>query len=367
MSHQSVKGFEILNPSLYQAGRTLSIREPPPDSADGKPPPPLPRRLRSLLLACEEHINFVERFFLLITAASFTPLTRKEEFVESFVGGWTDELLQELQQLSQNVDACEPSQPELQSFPLAFMTKFVSFVVDKAVLAGFKKPNEADKCLKPFLQKWEKSGKSAGTSSISDLNTVEKRRRSSRKLFQYDGWYTENDIEAIKQQFGSKPATYRLHNHAIYKLLDPNNLTPMLLWPMLWPLCDTFELYPVVGGTERQKRLRELHQNATAEIQAMKPTADNPTGKNEDHPEGRNYVDCAIFTTEAIEYLRSEVLAGQWPFNLFGSTIDMKRGDPSLLNLIGQDMEYLPDDLDLPGLALSYSSGPVEVKVSKLT
>ncbi|KAM3523252.1 hypothetical protein MY4038_008269 [Beauveria bassiana] len=353
MSHQSVKGFEILNPSLYQAGRTLSIREPPPDSADGKPPPPLPRRLRSLLLACEEHINFVEKFFLLITAASFTPLTRKEEFVKSFVGGWTDELMQQLQQLSQNVDASEPSQPELQSFPLAFMTKFVSFVVDKAVLAGFEKPNEADKCLKPFLQNWEKSGKSAGTSSISDLNTVEKRRRSSRKLFQYDGWYTESDIEAIKQQLGSKPATCRLHDHAIYKLLDPNNLTPILLWPVLWPLCDTFELYPVVGGTETQKRLRELHQNATAEIQAMKPTADNPTGRNEDHPEGRNYADCAIFTTEAIEYLRSGVATAQSPFDLFGSTIDMKRGDPSLLNLIGQDMGHLPDDLDLPGLALS--------------
>ncbi|KAK8145310.1 hypothetical protein G3M48_004638 [Beauveria asiatica] len=380
MSHQPIKGFEILTPSRYETGSALSIRERPPVSADGKPPPPLPRRVRSLLLAKEEHIKFVQEFFWLISDLSFSPLSRKEEFIEQFIGGWTERLLQQLQQLSHNVDASEPSQPELQSFPLAFVAKFVPYVVDKAVLAGFHNSHEVDEHLKPFLQKWEGSGKTGGT--ISNLNTVEKRRRSSRKLFQCtaacaeflggsahtiplfnDGWYTENDIEAIRQHLASN--SIAIQHHACNRLLDPSNLMPVLLWPLLWPLSDTFELYPVVGGTKAQQRLRELHRNATAEIHEMKPTADNPTGKSEDYPEGRNYSECAMFVTAAIVYLKSEVLAAQSPFDLFSSTVDTKTGDPQLLRLAGKGTGFLPDNVELPSLALSYSSGEVEVAVSK--
>lgn len=375
MSHQPIKGFEILTPSRYESGNALSIREGPPVSADKQPLPP-PRRVRSLLLATKEHQKFVQEFFQLISDLSFSPLAPEEGFVEKFIGGWTESLLQQLQQLSHNGDASEPSQPELQSFPLAFVAKFVSYVVDTAVSAGFGSHKEADELLKPFLQTWDGSGK-----SISSLNTVAKRRGSARRLFQCtaacakliggsahtiplfnDGWYTENDIEAIQQVASNSIA---MQDHAFNRLLDPSHLAPVLMWPLLWPLSDTFELYPVVGGTEAQQRLRELHQNATAEIQGLKPTADNPTGKSEDYPEGRNFSECAMFVTAVIMYLGSEVLTAQPPLNLFSSTIGTKAGDAQLLRFAGKGTGFLPVNVQLPGLALSYSSGVVEVAVSE--
>lgn len=264
----------------------------------------------------------------------------EEDIVTEFVS-WCDALLTE-----------RYASPDASNAWQAYITNVALLVADIALLADPKRYYDVDAELLPFLQRWGRRSKS---NNIQASTAVGKRRLSARNLFQFTRVFAEvignsahfipifckspkpstcllsylltsidtelfavGDIESFKESAAVCTKELQQLDDNAFGWFDPAILLPILLRrPMLNkkyvsllikerlripppPLYQTLELYPLPnGGTATQKRLRELHQAARAEITTLKPTFDSLRGTTED----RLFPACAHFAQEAAAYV----------------------------------------------------------------